>query len=101
MPDRRECLRHISGRAMRFLLRSDFAKVRHPLGHFPDGRTSGWPSVRYERDPPHLSYGAFAAIRPLQLWMVINAPDCVDTPPWVAVIVWSPLESDAGMVRLN
>jgi hypothetical protein len=36
-----------------------------------------------------------------QLWIVINVPDCVDTPPYVAVIVWSPLPSDAGTVTLN
>jgi hypothetical protein len=32
--------------------------------------------------PEFLNTGRpLAAIRPLQLWMVISAPDCVDTPP--------------------
>ncbi len=36
-----------------------------------------------------------------QLWIVINAPDCVDTPSQVAVMDWSPSVSVAGITTLN
>ena len=36
-----------------------------------------------------------------QLWTVINTPDGVETPLYIAVMGWSPLPRDAGSITLN
>lgn len=36
-----------------------------------------------------------------QLWTVINTPEGVETPSYVAVMGWSPLARDAGSITLN
>jgi hypothetical protein len=73
--------------------------VPNPTG-LPERRfgiTSGYPTIRSLpcRPPPSERTSR------RQLWIVTNVPDCVDPPPEVAVMDWSPLLSDAGTTTLN
>jgi phospholipase C len=83
-----------------FVLMLGNRSFNHMLGY------SGLTCVDPQGNPTVFNEGFSTSLSNLQtglfqLWIVINVPDCVEAPPYVAVMDWSPSVSDAGITTLN